>query len=233
MAYFRKCDKENLHDNIQSAKLFGIPYQSNVQQSNAGTPKQYKRQKTELMASGFKNRVLFDSCDNKSSLSLSCAGEQVDVEPFTPLKGYFSPSKNQIRNYEPDELLNTPAQERFQNFWLPNPESTHWKSLRYLRVKNTPLSKDFVRAFSKQTPKKDFDEPNDNNSLLNECSFVSPRKELSFGRDIVSSTPVSKTPISKQIYEVPGHPSELFEDDPTKAEFSNLFSNKSNNINNL
>jgi len=69
-----------------------------------------------------------------------------------------------------------------------------------------------------------------------EYSYISPKKDLSFGRDITGfklTSPVTKTPIQKQGFMTPYHPTDLFEDDMTKAELSNLFSSKSNQIGHL
>jgi hypothetical protein len=67
-------------------------------------------------------------------------------------------------------------------------------------------------------------------------SFMSPKKEMQFARDITSyknSPPVTKTPVLNKCLYTPCHPSDLFEDDATKAEFSNLFFSKSNQLGNL
>jgi hypothetical protein len=69
----------------------------------------------------------------------------------------------------------------------------------------------------------------DNSSLLN---LLSPQKELSFGKDLACRFPLSKSPLGKGRYGTPYHHVEMLDDDPTKAEFSNLFSNKSNHMGN-
>ena len=232
MAYFRKSEKENYSNHMKSPSNFGMN-NMHAPTSNWNTPKQHKRHKTGLNTSGFKNNILFDSCDNKSSLSLSCSGDQIEPVSFTPFKSNYSPNKNLTKNNQMEEMQNTPLQDRFEKFGLPNPDSTHWRSVKYFNGRNTPLCKEFRKVLNKETPKKDFEIANDNNPFINDYNFESPKKELSFGREIVSSTPVNKTPISKQVYDLPCQPSDLFEDDATKAEFSNLFSNKSNHISNM
>jgi hypothetical protein len=90
-----------------------------------------------------------------------------------------------------------------------------------------------VRPFHKNTPRRDNHEEDSACSPLNRNSFISPKKELSFGKEVLSSTPVVKTPLLKHVYDTPYQQSELLDDDLTKAEFSNLFSNKSNHMSNL
>lgn len=159
------------------------------------------------------------------------------------VKSYFSPFKpkgNEIQAVATpserriDDCLNTPSQDRFRNFWLPNLDSTNWKSLKYPKLKNTPLSKEYVKPFMRGTPKRDIRDAYDDVSQENENAFISPKfKELSFGKDVMNGVPVGRSPMVKQSYGTPLQASEFLDDDITKAEFSNLFSNKSNHIGNL
>jgi hypothetical protein len=154
------------------------------------------------------------------------------------LKNCFSPFKskgselnanlNSEHNVEEDEIVQTPPQDRFRNFWLSNLESTHWKSFKYSKYRSTPLGKEGIRPFIRGTPAINIQDQYDNDSLMNGSNFVSPHKELSFGKSMINASPVTRTPLLKQCYGTPCQPSELLDDDPTKAEFSNMLSNKSN-----
>lgn len=84
------------------------------------------------------------------------------------------------------------------------------------------------------TPKRDIRDAYDDVSQENENSFISPKlNELSFGKDVMNGAPVGRSPMLKQQYGTPLQASEFLDDDITKAEFSNLFSNKSNHVGNL
>lgn len=164
--------------------------------------------------------------------------------PSSPFpKSYFSPMKMRSNDFQPnhncpdaglEEALHTPSRDGFRTFWLQNLDSTNWMSLKYRKSINTPLSKEYVKPFTRGTPMRDIRDCYDDISHCNEDAFISPKfKELSFGKDMAPNQAVGKSPLLKQVYGTPLHASEFLDDDITKAEFSNLFSNKSNNAHNL
>lgn len=198
------------------------------------TPKLHKRIKRGT--SNQSDKDIFESWENRSSVSNSFAVDRHELpnSPFS--RDCFSPARIRPNEFQVnisnldqggEEVLQTPSKDRFRNFWLPNLDSTNWKSSKYLRNRGTPLEKEQVNPFIQNTPLRDIRDCYENVSQGNDNSFISPKfKELSFGKDTLNCRPVVKTPLLKQFEENQYQASEFMDDDITKAEFSNLFSNK-------
>ena len=182
---------------------------------------------------GSHRNLLLDSDENRSSFGMSCYDEGIQQEDISPIKNLMSPDKILINDIYMEEVNKTPFQDRIRDVWFENYQEVNLKTNSIPKSKYTPLSKDFCKNIAIRTPKKNFDHYPDNHTSFINSSFISPKKEISFGKKAFTSTPLSKTPIQKQTFGTPSHPIDLFEDENTKAEFSNLFSNKSNHFANL
>lgn len=157
----------------------------------------------------------------------------------TPQVKYpFSPYKN--RNHEASPVINkemkfggnlfSPSQEKDKCFLMSNIEGCEWRNQKESRFHNTPLSKEVEMQMHKRTPWKGFTNLKEYYSPVDKISFMSPKKDNYFGKGTVSSPFVIKSPILKQISALREQHTSVFEDAITKAEHSNLFSSKSNNI---
>lgn len=177
------------------------------------------------------NNLLYESFDNKSSYEISCPDEKLHIEHESLIKSFMSPDKIISHHTESDDINHTPMRENLKDFWIINSSYNNWKYPFIQKLKNTPNLNDFIKNYNKNTPQKDPDAVNDSSYKDYHDSFMSPKKELSFGKHFINSTPVAKTP--KQTYSTPCHPNDMYEDENTKAEFSNLFSLKSNHFSNL
>ena len=101
---------------------------------------------------------------------------------------------------------------------------------QFNRIKNSSVAKEIEKPFIRGTPQKNFKNLHENFSPANENLFFSPKKGFSFGRDIHASSPIKKIPQLRQDYSLEDKHCEILDDDLTKVEYSNLFSNKSNHI---
>jgi hypothetical protein len=135
-----------------------------------------------------------------------------------------------VSDQKADCMESIPYHDRLSKFWLSNTDNDPWKKHKYNKIKSTFLAKEYEKPFIRGTPQKNFKNLHENFSPANENSFVSPKKGFSFGRDIHASSPSKKLPLLRQVYELEDKHCEIFDDDITKAEYSNLFSNKSNHI---
>lgn len=205
----------------------------NSKSSKWGTPLPNKRFKHDMTFLNSRKNLLYESFDHKSSYEISCSDERLHIENESPLiKNFMSPD-NIIGNHSESEDINhTPLRENFKDFSNINNSYFNWKYPILQKLKNTPNINDFIKNIhNKISPQRDSDAVNDSSDKEYHDNFASPKKELSFGKNFISSTPVSKTP--KQTYTTPCHPNDLLDDENTKAEFSNLFSSKSNHFSNL
>lgn len=177
--------------------------------------------------------LLFDSIDNKSSYEIICSDNKLHDDNISPIKNFISPNKILADNIELDEINKTPFYEKIRETYNEGYIEGHFKALVIQKFKHTPLSKENFKSFLKNTPKKDLNNILQDHINISDQSFISPKKEISFGKRLMSSPHLSRTPVHKQVFGTPSHPIDLFEDENTKAEFSNLFSNKSNHFGNI
>lgn len=201
---------------------------------NVESPKLHQKAKRSILDS-CAQKNFFDSIDNISV----CIDESIDVNS-TPLSKYMiSPSKIRINelqtqlgilDHKADCMENIPCNERLSKFWLSNLDNDPWKKHKYGKLSNLSLAKELEKPFVRGTPLKNFKNLQENFSPANENLFISPKKGFSFGRDIHASSPIKKIPVLRKVYELEDKNCEIFDDDLTKAEYSNLFSNKSNHI---
>jgi hypothetical protein len=170
----------------------------------------------------------FDSIDNISV----CSGENIDINS-TPLSKYMiSPSKIRINelqtllnasDYKADCMENIPCNEKFSKFWLLNFDNDLWQKHNYGSSNSSPV-KELEKPFVRGTPQKNFKNLQENFSPANENIFISPKKGFSFGRNIHTSSQIKKVSLQKKVNELEDKHCEIFDDDLTKAEYSNLFS---------
>jgi len=179
-----------------------------------------------------------DSYDNKSSLSMNCYDEKVDQNPTLLWKYPISPYKIKWDEFESlvgrdlkiEENCLSPFIDKLGSFWLNHTDYDDLKNFKSSKLKNTPLRRDVDRQSFKRTPCKGFANLSEIFSPYKENSLISPQKEINFDKVMVTSPFIMKSPLMKQISNIRDQQSEVFDDAYTKAEHSNLFSNKSNQI---
>ena len=180
----------------------------------------------------------FDSSDNKSSLSMNCYEEKVNQDTTQQRKYSISPSKimggdfesKVLKDLKIEENFISPFTDKLGSLWLNHIDFDEIKNFKYSKLKNTPQRKAIDKQSYKRTPCKGFENLNENFSPYNENSMLSPKKGMGFGGAMVSSPFIMKSPLMKQISNIKEQQSTFFDDAYTKAENSNLFSNKSNQI---
>jgi hypothetical protein len=153
-------EKENQCKESLGFSRLDLVQNDRITVSKFDTPRAMKLFKHSCYESDLKKNI-FDTIENKSGISISCLDEK-EVQNTPSLKNYFSPYKikgcdlnatSSIGNcVDAEDQPQTPSQDRFHNFWLPNIDSTHWKTHKYSKLKNTPLDKDSVRPFIQGTP---------------------------------------------------------------------------------
>ncbi|CAI2368544.1 unnamed protein product [Moneuplotes crassus] len=180
----------------------------------------------------------FDSCDSKSPIHLSMYEEkdfEQDIAPITKFLGshrnilaedYESEIGGEVK-FEANEL--SPLQDNFRNIWRSCIDSDEKKHIS--KISHQP--RELEKMPAKRSACKDFSNLNSNYSPINENNFLSPTKDLCLSRGMISSPFMVKSPLLKAIpalSKVLNNHRDIFDDDITKAENSNLFSNKSNQI---
>lgn len=197
-------------------------------------PKVLKKNIFDLRAS----KSIFDSIDNATPALFSCGEDNVGVDT-TPLSKYaHSPAVARTFEAGPyqygngqfgDDMEYPTSKDKVGAFWLSGPNPNIFKKDKFSRIRSSLAIPEVPQAFINTTPRKDLGNLDVGFSPDRENSFISPKKELSFGKNLLGASPITKTPLLKKVYELNQQHCDLFDDDLTKAEHSNLFSIKSNN----
>mmetsp|Transcript_29750 Transcript_29750/g.26322 ORF Transcript_29750/g.26322 Transcript_29750/m.26322 type:complete len:192 (+) Transcript_29750:472-1047(+) len=146
--------KENaFYQNQNSSRLdfsdFDKENESHLESSLSGDFVKHNIFESNRNSKMHKNSVNMDSLDERIYLNTTPPAKFMP-SPYKPRDSLASPVPS--RDHKLEGTLFSPSNDKYRSLWMTNLEAVEWRSQKYNKNINTPLSKEVEMQMDKRTP---------------------------------------------------------------------------------